>query len=185
MGKQEARSVCVHHPYPCTHVHTRTHTHLEVTESVTRIVIVLSFNLSRPVVLRNRVVHAYQGNISLPWQFGASFPPFPLRAAIHFRLPGNKTYDSGNSLCTSFKPTDPAHLVITAWKLYLWTLKSQFHLTFFSIYDHTHSIWKFPGLGLNWICRCRPTPQPQWYKTQGVSTTHTASYGNVGSLTHK
>lgn len=149
MGKQEARSVCVHHPYPCTHVHTRTHTHLEVTESVTRIVIVLSFNLSHRVVLRNCVVHAYQGNISLPWQFGASFPPFPLRAAIHFRLPGNKTYDSGNSLCTSFKPTDPAHLVITAWKLYLWTLKSQFHLTFFLFMTTPTAYGSSPAWG--WI----------------------------------
>ena len=48
----------------------------------------------------------------------------------------------------------------------------------------TCGIWKFPGEGLNWRCRCWPTPQPWQCQIQAVSVVYTTAYGNAQPLTH-
>ena len=45
-------------------------------------------------------------------------------------------------------------------------------------------IWRFPGQGSNWSCRCLPTPEPQQYQIRAVSSTYTTAHGDTGSLTH-
>ena len=41
---------------------------------------------------------------------------------------------------------------------------------FSSLYGYTHSIWKFPGEGSNWICSCRLVRQlQQWQILQPLS----------------
>ena len=54
----------------------------------------------------------------------------------------------------------------------------------FFFFCHTHSIWKFPGYGLNWSCICLPTPQPRSCQIRAVSATYTTAHGNARSLTH-
>ena len=49
---------------------------------------------------------------------------------------------------------------------------------------HTHSIWRFPGQGLNRSCSCRPTPQPQQHGVWAATATYTTAHSNTGCLTH-
>ena len=39
------------------------------------------------------------------------------------------------------------------------------HVFSFFFKCRTHGIWRFPGQGSNWSCRCRPMPQPQQHGT--------------------
>ena len=42
-------------------------------------------------------------------------------------------------------------------------------------------MWRFPGLGWNWSCSCRPTSQ---LRIQVTPVTYTTAHGHIGSLTH-
>ena len=59
-----------------------------------------------------------------------------------------------------------------------------FFFFFFLLFRGHHSIWRFPGQGLNWSCSCWPTPQPQQHRIWAASSTYTTAHGNAGSLTH-
>ena len=58
-----------------------------------------------------------------------------------------------------------------------------FFFFFLSFEGCTHSIWKFPGEGLNRSCSCWPTPQPQQHGIWATSATYTTAHGNMGFLT--
>ena len=61
-----------------------------------------------------------------------------------------------------------------------------FFFYFFIFYFLGPHLWhmRFPGLGLNQSCSCRPTPQPWQYRIQAVSATYTTAHGNARSLPH-
>ena len=61
-----------------------------------------------------------------------------------------------------------------------------FFFYFFIFYFLGPHLWhmRFPGLGLNQSCCCRPTPQPWQYRIQAVSATYTTAHGNARSLPH-
>ena len=45
--------------------------------------------------------------------------------------------------------------------------------------------WRFPSEGPNPSCSRQTTPQPQQHWIRAASPTHTAAFGNTGSLTHR
>ena len=53
---------------------------------------------------------------------------------------------------------------------------------FFSFQDHTLSIWKFLGQGLNQSYNCRPAPQSQQFRILATSATYTTAHGQCRIL---
>ena len=63
--------------------------------------------------------------------------------------------------------------------------KERLTIFFFFVFLGLHP-WHMesPRLGSNWICSCRPMPEPQQRGIQATFATYTAAHGNTRSLTH-
>ena len=71
------------------------------------------------------------------------------------------------------------------------TLSSSFFFFFFFFFfclfifsvPHLQHM-EVPRLGVDWSCRCWPTPEPQKCGIQATSATYATAFGNARSLTH-